>query len=43
MLTELVGGCSEGARKDIVMARAVLGSRIFGLPSVCRWHIGHLA
>lgn len=37
------GGCSEGARKDILMARAVLGSRILGPPTLRYWHIAHLA
>lgn len=33
ILTELVGGSSEGTGKDIPMAKAVLGSRILRLSS----------
>jgi len=42
-LAELVGGCSEGARKDILVATAVLGSTVSGLPSLCYWSIALLA
>lgn len=34
-LTELAGGCSEGARKFILVPRAVLGRMTLGLPSLC--------
>lgn len=42
-LTELAGGCSEGARKFILVPRAVLGRMTLGLPSLCYWDIVHLA
>lgn len=40
-LTELAGGCSEGARKCILVPRAVLGRMTLGLPSLHYWDIVH--